>query len=209
MLIYIIGDKKHLDVWILPVSHVVIPGLQWKLKLVLWHLTWVSTCVGCQLHISATLTAPLCVWLAALETPASWQISASWQHHPNNCLRYTRVNAVGDASTQGHACFRAQRWKIKRNGTASPCLISRAVQLITGDRSVFSARLQPKSWNTKTLFRLQQITSTARSQGGGDPNPWHGLVHWWSSEGLTRLSGWRDTSSPGRQSFCGIEFLCH
>lgn len=162
----------------------VIPGLQWKLKLVLWHLTWVSACVGCQLHISATLTAPLCVWLAALETPASRQISASWQHHPNNCLRYMHVNAVGDASTQGHACFRAQRWKIKRNGTASPCLISRAVQLITGDRSIFSARLQPKSWNTKTLFRLQQITSTARSQGGVTLTP--GMV--WCTDGPLR--GW-------------------
>lgn len=191
--------------WILPVTHVVIPGLKWKLKLVLWHLTRVSACVGCQLHISATLTAPLFDWLAALKTPASWQIPASWQHHTDNCLRCTHVNAARDTSTQGHACFSAQRWKIN----IAPWRRCVWYHELSSESRVFSSGLQPKSWSSITLFRLQQITSTERAQGGVNPNPWHGFVHWWYSEGLTRLSGWCDTSSPGRQSFCGIEFLCH
>lgn len=95
------------------------------------------------------------------------------------------------------------------NAMLSLWLISQVVQLINGDRYGFSTRLQPKSKRTKILFRRQKIPSTERSQGGAKPNAWHGFVHWWCSKGLTPLPGWCDTSSPGRQSFCGIEFLCH
>lgn len=34
-----------------------------EMKLALWHLTRVCACVGCQLHVSAGLTAPLFDWL--------------------------------------------------------------------------------------------------------------------------------------------------